>query len=61
MPTVTKAVDNRMIYATATLEFPKVEFLLILFFPTFIPFGIMMFMFPLVLGTDDYFISVVIR
>ena len=32
---VTKAADDRMIYVT--LEFPKVEFLLILFFPIFFP------------------------
>jgi hypothetical protein len=61
---VTMVADNRMINVTdmyrVTLEFPEFEFLLILFFPICFPFGIMMFMLPLVLSTNDYFISVVL-
>ena len=61
---VTKVADNRMIYVTdvyrVTLEFPEFEFIFILFFPIFFPFRITMFMLPLVLSTDDYFISVVL-
>ena len=51
---VTEVADNRMNFVTdayrVTLEFPGFEF----------PIDLMMFMLPLVLSTDDYFISVVL-